>query len=169
MRVHGGRAAVSAPDRCCDVNSTRQPFSIREQADGGGEIGFCRHLRGTEQDHVVGALIEPGVTGSDGHDLCFGDHGKELEVEVTRGSLRGVSGPRQDAVPGVEFGALGDLKFSECTEQSVPRASLAWSACSVNCGHRTLMVGRLQLGQQAGEACGIDAGGVHARSPPRGY
>ena len=50
------------------------------QADGGGEMAFAA-TRGTEQDQI-GALIEPGVTGSDGHDLCFGEHGKELEVEV---------------------------------------------------------------------------------------
>ena len=59
---------------------------------------------GTEQDQI-GALIEPGVTGSDGHDLCFGDHGKELEVEVIEALCGGVSGPRQDAVPGVVWRA----------------------------------------------------------------
>ncbi len=53
------------------------------EADGRGEMALA--AAGRPEQEQVGAFVEPGVAGGDGHDLGLGDHRHGLEVEAVEG------------------------------------------------------------------------------------
>ena len=60
-----------------------QPFSIEGEADGCSEMALS--AAGRPEQQQIGAFVEPGVAGGDGHDLGLGDHRHGIEVEGVEG------------------------------------------------------------------------------------
>ena len=51
----------------------------QRQSNGGTEMAFAHAWRAKQQD--IATLSDPAVTGCNGFDVCFGQHGHGREVE----------------------------------------------------------------------------------------
>ncbi len=139
------------------------PEAVFDQsiAESGAQVRLSRAGRPEAQD--VGALLQPGIAGSQRHDVGLADHGNRGEVEAVEGFAGGQAGLDKVAL-NAPLRPLGDFQLGQGGQKPFGGPAFAVGA-SGELGPQAREGGKTQARQHERQLRGIDGYVAHRATP----